>query len=299
MAVLRPPGGRSADEGATLARQTAWTEALARGTVPTFVKERLAETMSGARPWVTTASPAGLLAQRAHGIRPLGLVSGNCWFHFGYSWTRGHYEGWHTALDRLRLEAGLMGANAVVDVTLRVRRMPGTENEDHMDYGVTGTAVRLDGLAASSNPALATVSALEFARLLESGIVPVGLAIGAHYDWFVASGYSTANTASFWNQEITPLSSFLTRVRRQALQELRDDGVRLGSGVLAHTQHTELYRVEPDENNPYPRFLARYIALGTAVLHDSRTRRPFGVRLVTSVRDPRLLAATDTTREVL
>ncbi len=299
MAPFRPPGGRSPDEGAALARQTAWTEALARGTLPSFVKERLAETMSGARPWVTTASPAGLLAQRSHGIRPLGLVSGNCWFHFGYSWTRGHYEGWHTALDRLRLEAGLMGANAVVDVTLRVRRMPGTENEDHMDYGVTGTAVRLDGLPESTNPALATVSALEFARLLESGIVPVGLAIGAHYDWFVASGYGTANAASFWNQELAPLSSFLTRVRRQALQELRDDGVRLGSGVLAHTQHTELYRVEPDENNPYPRFLARYIALGTAILHDSRTRRPLAVRPVTSVRDPRLLAATDTTREVL
>ena len=299
MARFGPPSGSAQDDAGSLARQTAWNEALTRGTVPAFVKERLAETMTGRRPWVSTASPAGLLAQRSHGIRPLGLVSGNCWFQFGYSWTRGHYEGWHTALDRLRVEAGLMGANAVVDVTLRVRRMPGTENEGHMDYGAMGTAVRVDGLRESANPALATVSALEFARLLESGIVPVGLAIGAHYDWFVATGYQTANTASFWNQEIAPLSSFLTRVRRQALQELRDDGVRLGSGVLAHTQHTELYRVEPDENNPYPRFLARYIALGTAILHDSRSQRPFGVRPVMSVRNPRLLAATDTVREVL
>ncbi|MHB8255079.1 MAG: hypothetical protein ACYDEV_15640, partial [Acidiferrobacter sp.] len=182
---------------------------------------------------------------------------------------------------------------------MQVRHMPGAGNEDHMDYAVLGTAVRIDGLPESSNPALATVSALEFARLLESGVVPVGIAIGAHFDWFVATGYSATNAPSYWNQELTPLSNFLTQVRRRALQELRNDGVRLGSGVLAHTQHSEIYRIEPDENNPYPRFLARHIALGTAIIHDSRTRRPFGVRPVMNVRDTALLAATDNTKEVL
>ncbi len=299
MPLFRPPGSSNNGDGGSIARQAAWNEALAHSTVPGFVKDRLAQTVAGTRPWVTTAGPAGLLAQRSHGIRPLGLVSGNCWFHFGYSWTRGHYEGWHTAIDRLRLEAALMGANAVVDVTMRVRRMPGTENESHMDYAVMGTAVRLEGLPESANPALATVSALEFARLLEAGIVPVGIAIGAHYDWLALPGGVTPGAATFWNQEITPLSTFLTQVRRRALQELRDDGTRLGSGVLAHTQHTELYAIEPDENNPYPRFLARYIAIGTAILHDSRSRRQFGVRPVMSVSDSGRLGVTDTTREVL
>ncbi len=287
------------DDAATEARRAEWEQTLTHGSLPGFVKARLAETMSGKRPWVSTASPAGLLVQRSHGIRPLGLVSGNCWFHYGYSWTRGHYEGWHTAIDRLRLEAALMGANAVVDVTMQVKRMPGAGNEDHMDYAVLGTAVRMDALPESTNPALATVSALEFARLLESGIVPVGVAIGAHFDWFVATGYSAGMAPSYWNQELSGLSTFLTQVRRQALQELRDDGVRLGTGVLAHTQHSELYRIEPDENNPYPRFLARHIALGTAVIHDTRSRRPFGVRPVLNVRDTALLAAADNTKEVL
>jgi uncharacterized protein YbjQ (UPF0145 family) len=227
------------------------------------------------------------------------MVMGNCWYHFGYSWTRGHYQGWHTAIDRLRLEAALLGANAVVDVTMQTKRVPGTGNEDHMDYSVYGTAVRIDGLPESANPALATVSALEFARLLESGIVPVGIAIGAHFEWFIASNYGGAFASTYWNQELTPLSQFLTGVRRMALQELRNDGVRIGSGVLAHTQHSELYRIEPDENNPYPRFLARHIAIGTAVIHDSRTRRPLGIRPVLNVRDSALLAATDNTKEAL
>jgi len=291
--------GKSSEDGVTEARQQALAEALSHGTVPSFVKTRLAETLSGKRPWVSTAMPSGLLASRSHGIRPLGLVSGNCWFHFGYSWTRGHYEGWHTAIDRLRLEAALLGANAVVDVTMQVKHMEGTGNEDHMDYAVRGTAVRIDGLPESSNPALATVSALEFARLLEAGIVPVGIAIGAHYDWLVANQFSQGMVASYWNQEWEALSNFLTQVRRQALRELRDDGTRLGSGILAHTQHSELYRIEPDENNPYLRFLARHIAIGTAIIHDSRSRRSLCIRPVINVSDAIRLATTDTTLEVL
>lgn len=298
MSLFGRPGQAQQEKDAA-ARQQDWEKALSHGTVPAFVKERLAETVSGKRPWVTTASPAGLLAQRSHGIRPLGLVSGNCWFHFGYSWTRGHYEGWHTALDRLRLEAALLGANAVVDVVMQTKRIPGTGNEDHMDYAVVGTAVRIDRLPESANPALATVSALEFARLVEAGIVPVGIAIGAHFEWFTAADYTGTAAPSYWNQELPGLSQFLTRVRRSALQELRMDGVRIGSGVLAHTQHSELYRIDPDENNPYARFLGRHIAIGTAIIHDSRSRRPFGVRPVLNVRDSALLAATDNTREAL
>lgn len=305
--------GSQTDDPAAVARQQAWTDALSHGTLPAFVKTRLAGTAAGTLPWITTASAAGLLTQRTHGIRPLGLVSGNCWFHYGYSWTRGHYEGWHTAIDRLRLEAALMGANAVVDVTMRIKRMPGQDNNDHMDYSVLGTAIRITGLPESSNPALATVSALEFARLLESGVVPVGIAIGAHYDWYVDNGLGMGNmgmgnmgmggmggnTVSYWNQELPGLSRFMTQVRRQALQELRNDGLRIGSGILGHTQHSEMYRVEPDEANPYPRFLARHIAFGTAILHDSRSLRPFGVKPVLNVRDTGLLQAPDSTKEVI
>ncbi len=347
------PPDPTKDAAAADARQAAWDDALTHNTLPAFVQARLLDTASGKRPWVSSASPAGLLAQRSHGIRPLGLVSGNCWFHYGYSWTRGHYDGWHHAIDRLRSEAALMGANAVVDVTLKVTRMPDTGNEDHMDFGVLGTAVRLEGFPESPNPALATVSALEFARLLESGIVPVGIAIGACFDWLVMGGYGAGfggpggglagpggfgggpfagsggfggagafgggfggpggfggnpgmgtgggmgGMGGYWNQEITPLSTFLTNVRRRALSELRDDGLRLGSGVLAHTQHSELYRVDPDENNPYPRFLARHIALGTAVIHDRKSLKPFAVRPVLTVREDTPLNTSANTEEAL
>jgi hypothetical protein len=297
MAPLKPIDNDQSD-ATGIAREDVWIQALSHGNLPDFVKKRLTDTAAGQLPWVSTASVAGLLAQRSHGIQPLGLVSGNCWYNFGYSWTRGHYDGWHNAIDRLRLEASLMGAHAVVDITMKITRMAGQEGAGHMDYSVLGTAIRMEGLSPSTNPALATVSALEFARLLESGIVPVGIAIGAHYDYWSPVNSGFGNPSGYWNQELTPLSIFLTNVRRKALQEFRDDGLRIGSGVLGHTQHSEFYRIEPDENNPYLRFLARHIAFGTAVIHDSR-RRPFGVRPVMSASDGRLLAATDTTKEVV
>ncbi|MDA8361692.1 MAG: heavy metal-binding domain-containing protein [Gammaproteobacteria bacterium] len=291
--------GNSANAQAT-ARAAEWETALGRNDLPGFVKERLRETAEKRRPWVSTSAPGSLLAQRLRGVRPVGMVSGNCWFHYGYSWTEGHYQGWKTAIERLWQEAVLMGANAVVDVTMRIRRMPGPENIEHMDYGVVGTAVRLDGLPESINPAVATVSALEFLRLLEAGIVPVGVAIGAQYDWLTlgtglnmnmapfgmnAPGMGMGNmgangpmgVGSWWNQEWVALSKLAERVRRQAIGQMRDDGLRIGSGVLGQTQHSELLNFPADQENPYPRFLMRHIAIGTAILHDGRAVKPLGV----------------------
>ncbi len=308
------------------ARAQQWETALERGDLPEFVKARLKATADGREPWVSTSAPGSLLAQRLRGIRPIGMVSGNCWFHFGYSWTQGHFHGWKTALNRMWQEAALMGANAVVDVTMRIRRMPGTENADHMDYGVTGTAVRLDGLPESANPAVATVSALEFLRLLEAGIVPVGVAIGAQYSWLgpgmagmgMTAGANVAvlNTGGpmgmggmgmggmgmgigGWNQEWVALSRLAGQVRRQAIQQMREDGLSMGTGVLAHTQHSEVLGFPADQENPYPRFLVRHIALGTAVLHDGRVVKKMGVVPVINAGNDGRLVRDDKTREVI
>ncbi|MDA8389964.1 MAG: hypothetical protein M0Z76_04390 [Gammaproteobacteria bacterium] len=309
--------GSTGDGTDAAARAREWETALERNELPAFVKTRLQETAENRRPWISTSAPGSLLAQRLRGIRPLGMVSGNCWFHYGYSWTHGHYRGWKTALQRLWQEAALMGANAVVDVTMRIRRMPGPENADHMDYGVIGTAVRLDGLPESSNPAVATVSALEFLRLLEAGIVPVGVAIGAQYSWLTPGAGLGGNMTGFgmnmsgagpmgmgaggmgWNQEWVALSRLAEQVRRQAIQQMRDDGLRIGSGILGQTQHSELLGFPADQENPYPRFLVRHIAIGTAILHDGRTVKRMGVVPVINAGNAGRLVPDDKSKEVI
>ena len=309
---LAAPRTLSADE---LARQQAWAEALPNADLPPFVRDRLAATARGELPWISTATPAEMLAQRSRGIAPLGLVNGNCWYHFGRSWSDGQADGWHAALDRLRLEAALLGANAVVDVKLRLR--PG-QQPDESDFALTGTAVRLRGLPPSSDPAVATVSALHFVRLLDDGAVPVGIAIGAHVDWYLpqpmsygygpgagfaagfgmqagafAPGPQTAYPANMpWNNaELRELSAFQAHVRLSAIEHLRADGERLQGSVLAHTEYTELTREEGGGEEP-PRYLCRYIAIGTAVAYERQRALRSRVRPTISLADRRLEVPT-------
>lgn len=292
-------------------RSRAWDAALNNRELPEFVVSRLRATQAGKRPWISTASVGALVTQRTHGIEPVGMVSGNCWYHFGYSWTQGHYDGWHTAIGRMQEEAAILQANAVVDVQMRVTRMPGA-GADQMDYAVYGTAVRIAGLRAPSVPVVATVSALEFARLMEAGILPVGLAIGANYEWYYPNawgsygagnmigsggwmnqgfGGNVTGAGTWWNQELTALSEFMTNLRENAISQLATDAARIGTGVLARVQFSELIRVEGQGENAPPRFLGRHIAFGTAILHEPRRHRPLGVRSVVSVSDQPMKSA--------
>ena len=276
----------ASDGQRSLERQAVWEQALAQNRLPGFVAERLRGAASGKMPWMATMTPAELLVSRSHGIRPVATVTGTCALHYGFSWTRGHAEGWRTAATRLAEEALLCGANAVIDVKMRTTNIgPG----DNMDYTLVGTAVKVDGLPPSTDPVIATVSALEFARLLEAGIVPVGLAIGAHYEWFQGGGMPANtryggkyqwvqspmyNVEPGWatgNQPLASLGHFWENLRRKALHELSLDGHSQGNGVLAHIQFGQMLKREGNENSP-PAYLGRYIIMGTVV--DTRDRHP-------------------------
>ena len=261
------------------ARMDAWERALGSRTLPPFVTERLSEAGAGRRPWMATMTPAELLIARSHGMRPVATVSGTCWFHYGYSWTKGHAAGWHAAQDRLRAEALACGANAVVDIKLRQIKL---SVGDSMDFTMVGTAIKAEGLPRSPNPILATVPALEFVRLLEAGIVPVSLAVGAHYEWLQPTSWQNVTGASSWtNQPLTELGTFWELVRRRAHAELRRDAARHGNGVLAHVQFGQLLQEELNDRKAY---LGRHIVVGTTV----DTRRmpvPHGIRPVVDMRD--------------
>jgi len=264
------------------ARNAAWEAALEAGALPEFVSHRLEEAAAGRGAWVATMTPAELLLARSHGIRPVATVSGTCWYAYGWSWTEGHAQGWHEALARIQREAVAAGANAVVDVRLRTlrHRLAGS-----MDFTLIGTAVRLDRLPPGKDPVIATVPALEFVRLLEADIVPVGLAVGASYDWLnYNSGYGfygrgqtswrTQRQMQSWsNQPLMELTDFWERIRREAHAELRAAAGRQGNGVLAHTQFGQLIRREQDKQPPA--YLGRHIVIGTVV--DTRAAAGFTI----------------------
>ena len=281
-----PDPDEAARRAAAEARAADWRVALDGRRLPAFVRDRLSDAGTGRSPWMSTMTPAELLLARSHGLRPIATVSGTCWYHYGWSWTEGHAEGWHLALDRLRQEAAAAGANAVVDVKLRTVTLPGTG--DSMDYTVVGTAVKLDGLPPSPDPVIATVPAIAFVRLLEAGIVPTGVAIGARYDWLTVSmgnGFG-ASALGTWGQngELGQVSRFWEGIRRQAVDDLRRDTARLGDGVLAHTHFAQLLKREAGENRPVE-LLGRHIVLGTAVQCGGRDPVPHEIVPVVDMRD--------------
>jgi uncharacterized protein YbjQ (UPF0145 family) len=273
----------SGEAEAAAARLTEWEEALQSGGLPSFVEARLEAAASGKTPWLSTMTPVELAMVRRHGIRPVAMVSGTCWYHYGYSWTRGHAAGWHAALKRMSAEALAAGAHAIVDVKLRTIDLDVGES---MDFTVIGTAVCIDGLPKTNDPVIATVPALEFARLLRSGIVPTGIAIGAQYDiWApIANVTGTGLFSSWQNQPLRELSQFWEGIRRSALAELEDDARQKGDGVLAHTHFGQLLKIEREKRPA--QFLGRHIVVGT-VIHDRRsaTNAPIEVRTVVDMRD--------------
>jgi hypothetical protein len=196
---------------------------------------------------------------RSHGIRPISSVSATCWLHYGYSWTVGHAQGWNSALQRLREEARAAGANAVIDVKMRTVTLRIGQS---MDFTLVGTAVRVDGLPASREPIISTVSALEFAKLLDADIVPVGIAVGAAYEWL----NSVSSTTTGWfagNTEVVDLSRLWGKVRTRAMGEFRANARRQHGSALAHVNFSQAFKIERDKQPSG--FLFRHIIIGAVV----------------------------------
>ncbi|PXA87020.1 hypothetical protein DMC47_33270 [Nostoc sp. 3335mG] len=268
-----PVTPRSTEEHEARARE--WEAALQHQTLPAFVADRLQQAAIGKQPWVATMTPAELLLAKSHGVRPIATVSGTCWFHYGWSWTEGHEEGWHHALNRIRREARAAGANAVVDVRMRTLRHSFGPS---MDFTLIGTAIRIEDLPHSAEPIVATVPALEFVRLLEMGIVPVGIAVGARYDWLGLNNFNGGGWGNGWqgqqtqwqtslfagNQPLTELGGFWERIRREAHAALRQNARTMGNGVLAHTHFGQILKREQGDKQP-PAYLGRHIVVGTVV----------------------------------
>lgn len=274
----------AANEAARLSqvRQDAIITGLRTGAVPAMVQERLHDTLAGKSPWTVTANPAEMLVLKEHGIRPICAISATCWMHYGQSWTQGHSQGWHEALRRLRAEAAAAGANAVLDVRLHTARLAG---ENSMDFSLTGTAVHIASIR-THEPIVATVSTIEFVRLIDDGVMPTGIAIGADYNWFT-DRLDMAMRRSWRNVESAFLTNAWRHVRATAMNELKASAAAQGNGALAHVNFSQIFDVEREDANdrPYIDYLLRHIIIATVVKVDSLKKSPSSVRLVVDISD--------------
>jgi uncharacterized protein YbjQ (UPF0145 family) len=170
--------------------------------------------------WGSALSTEEFAAIRSAGFEPVGQVLGAAVYNIGFSggyncpgaWsgfgsyaqayrsvtqvsgrggygsfgplTQAMYDARHLAINRMITECAELGGHGIVGVSLNIGSFPA----GGLEFKAIGTAVRAPGSAPLQQPFSSDLSGQDFAKLLSSGWVPAGLALGIsvgarHDDW--------------------------------------------------------------------------------------------------------------------
>lgn len=289
---------RKAQQARQKADQEESIRQLEYGGLPLQATKRLTEQVaSGSTFFSCTLTPKEYLLAREAGYQPIGQVMGTSFrrvaFNYynytaGLGWnttgemqtlTEAHRESRMLAINRLRQEAKLLGADGVIGV--RVKMSEFSWSQGVTEFTAIGTAIKIpdrEMLQHIKNlPFTSSLSGQEFWQLYESGYWPCGVVMG-NCSYFVNGDWQTNNASfgffgSLSNQELTQFSDGFAWARRIALERLRfETGIEGGEGAVDMDVEYKLHRVHYEQNNrSYVNLLCNFMAMGTAVM-----RRPDG-----------------------
>jgi len=195
--------------------------------------------------WGSSLTTGEFAAIRSVGFEPVGQVfgaavyaagaaSGSCCAAAGGSFgplVEAMYQARHTAIDRMTTECARLGGHGVVGVRLSRGSFP----LGGLEFTAIGTAVRVPGVAdGRRQPFTSDLSGQDFARLIMTGWVPVGLALGIS----IGSRHDDRTTArqARWgsgNTEIAGWTELVNDSRHDARRRLESEVERLGAeGVV-------------------------------------------------------------------
>jgi len=170
----------------------------------------------------------------------------------------------HTAVGRMITECTEIGGHGVVGV--RVSR--GAFSLGGQQFTVIGTAVRAPGAAhGQSAPFTSDVSGQDFAKLIMTGWVPVGLVLGIS----IGSRHDDRNTArqarwSSGNAEVAGWTDLVSQSRHDARLQLESDVKRLGAeGVVIATMQMRVRQRDCPAAVGRHDHIAEATLIGTAV----------------------------------
>jgi hypothetical protein len=212
--------------------------------------------------------------------------------HGGYAgfapYVKAFQHGWHGAVDRMLMEARILGAEGVVGVQVSRVRIDASVYE----FTAIGTAVRSVDTSLVSRPRVqgeiwyANLSAEDVASAIHSGFQPREMALGLsvstkHED------YQLKQQRSAWagNQEIDGLTLLVNAARHDARNQLvarakKDGGADL---VITHQSVTEFETPCGEEVDLH----AEAVFIGTILvpgpMRDFRTKNRPGSASVTTV----------------
>jgi uncharacterized protein YbjQ (UPF0145 family) len=246
--------GRDDDE--RRARQAADIDRIRTGGIPAAAEERLRTLGAAAgEAFTSDLSVREFALARRHGLDPLTQVMGTSLYHVGWQYLNASVWGdtiqelrvlsdayndcRARALARLRTEAELAGADAVLGVHVTTARYDWAA--DLVEFQAIGTAVRGPGLGTPAGPALTNLSGQDVALLLDAGYRPLGVVgatsvfYGQMWTWGQPMPFGRSGFLSVGNVEYQGATRTWYAARHGVLAGLRADAEALGAAGLIGT----------------------------------------------------------------
>lgn len=181
---------------------------------------------------------------------------------------RAQYDGRRTALDRMTAECADLGGHGVVGASVQIREIPAEiMTAAALQFTVIGTAIRAPGCPLPNRPFACDLSGQDFAKLIMTGWVPVGVTLGisvaARHDHWLETDKTRWGQG---NLEVPTHTDLITNVRHDARSQLEREVRGLGAdGVVVSTMtvqaHGEACQAHPGGTD----HVAQAVITGTAV----------------------------------
>jgi uncharacterized protein YbjQ (UPF0145 family) len=275
------------------AREQAAVEALTRGDILPRARHRIEHQLAQkTKLYSTDMSTKEFLLSEECDIEPLGQVMGTCFYTIenfpvpnfrsqeNMMLAHGHMTARTNAVERMKKEAKLYGADGIVSVRIKMKEQPGFGGS-LIEFTAIGTAVKVNGWEPEDldkEPFTSELNGQEFWQLIHAGYRPVNIAFGI-CSYYINSDQWTlplVRTGIFFsraNQEIEQWTEGMYTARDLAMsrmqKELEDSG---SDGCVGMTVNCELREVEYERANlQYVDLLATFTAIGSSI---KKMKRP-------------------------
>jgi uncharacterized protein YbjQ (UPF0145 family) len=182
------------------------------------------------------------------------------------------YQARHTAIDRMTAECAELGGHGVVGVRLSRGAFP----LGGLEFKAIGTAVRACGAELGPRaPFTSDMSGQDFAKLIMTGWVPAGLAlgisIGSRHD-----DRKTARQARWWagNAEVAGWTELVSQCRHDARRQLESDVRQFGAeGVVIASMQMRVRERDCPVSVGRRDHIVEATLIGTAIVRFSRAEQ--------------------------
>jgi uncharacterized protein YbjQ (UPF0145 family) len=250
--------------------------------------------------WSSALSTEEFAAIRSAGFEPVGQVLGAAVYNIGFSggyncpgaWsgfgsytqsgrggygsfgplTQAMYDARHLAITRMTTECSELGGHGIVGVSLTIGSFPA----GGLEFKAIGTAVRAPGSPPLPKPFSSDLSGQDFAKMIASGWVPAGLAlgisVGARHDDWLTVGQTRWGAG---NAEVVGYTELVNDTRHDARQQLEKDVRRLGGeGVVVRQMDMRVHERECPIQEHGKDHIVEATIVGTAMVRFASVAKP-------------------------